>query len=297
MDVVDKRTNGVQLNARDEQRLRNHQLRMMRRAWLQDMKVSPREPLWPGNDIYFGKAWSMRKSTNFHNYWKLLSDKLFLPKGVRPFYHPAFADELLYGRIQNVPRLALWGMFRSLRFIVFIFPVWFTWKFLVEENILSKYPTCYGMFTAQNRGQHYAARLATYPSDKTFTTRLRNVEWGHDTFNIEAFTPRMRPGAEEFPPGTRMNWVTFQPIYPEENILQSADYGNGPGGLGNMTETYRLVHATKPHGLHSKVDPDEPYVIGGNWSRWLWRVIFNKNQVGQYEESKDRQWTMWHASD
>jgi len=98
MDVIENRANGVALNARDEQRLRNHQLRMMRRAWLQDMKVSPREPLWPGNDIWHGKFGWLRKSTNFQNYWKLLSDKLFLPKGVMPFYHHAFLDELMYGR-------------------------------------------------------------------------------------------------------------------------------------------------------------------------------------------------------
>ena len=40
MDAIEKRANGVALNGLDEQRLRNHQLRMMRRAWLKDMKVS-----------------------------------------------------------------------------------------------------------------------------------------------------------------------------------------------------------------------------------------------------------------
>lgn len=39
MDAIEKRANGVALNGLDEQRLRNHQLRMMRRAWLKDMKV------------------------------------------------------------------------------------------------------------------------------------------------------------------------------------------------------------------------------------------------------------------
>jgi len=39
MDAIEKRANGVALNGLDEQRLRNHQLRMMRRAWLKDMMV------------------------------------------------------------------------------------------------------------------------------------------------------------------------------------------------------------------------------------------------------------------
>ena len=35
--------------------------------------------------------------------------------------------------------------------------------------------------------------------------------------------------AKTYPAGTRMNWVTWAPIYPEENDLETADYGNGPG--------------------------------------------------------------------
>jgi hypothetical protein len=97
MDVIEKRTNGEMLNARDETRLRNHQLRMMRRAWLSDMQTSPREPLWPQNQFYPGRPFA-QASFRFHNYWKLLSDRLFLPQGVRPFYQFAWMDELLYGR-------------------------------------------------------------------------------------------------------------------------------------------------------------------------------------------------------
>ena len=37
MDTVEKRAAGETLSVRDEQRLRNHQLRMMRRQWLNDL--------------------------------------------------------------------------------------------------------------------------------------------------------------------------------------------------------------------------------------------------------------------
>lgn len=37
MDAVEKRAAGEVLSARDEQRLRNHQLRMMRRQYLHDI--------------------------------------------------------------------------------------------------------------------------------------------------------------------------------------------------------------------------------------------------------------------
>ena len=56
-----------------------------------------------------------------------------------------------------------------------------------------------------------AGRAAPYyPSDKTFTTRLRNVEFGHDYMTLNEYTPRMKPDAKQYPEGTRMNWVTFQ---------------------------------------------------------------------------------------
>ena len=42
-------------------------------------------------------------------------------------------------------------------------------------------------------------------------------------------TPRMRPDAVTYPIGTRMNWVTWEPILPEDNFLETPDYGNGPG--------------------------------------------------------------------
>ena len=57
----------------------------------------------------------------------------------------------------------------------------------------------------------HAGRAAPYyPSDKTFTTRLRNVEFSHDYMTLWEYTPRMKPDAKTYPEGTRMNWVTFQ---------------------------------------------------------------------------------------
>jgi len=292
MDTVEKRAAGIPLNARDEQRLRNHQLRMMRRAWLSDMRVSPREPLWPGNDLWFGKPKIVRNTFNFTNYWKLLSDKLFLPKGVRPFYHFSFLDELLYGRIQYTPQLAVWGTFRAFRLVLWWFPFWLAFKVFKEEICLAKYPTNWGLLPDFNHNQKCAARIPHYPSDKTFTTRLRNVEFGHDYMNLREWTPRMKPDAQTFPAGTRMNWLTFQPILPEDNHLLNEEYGNGPGGVGPMTETYRLVHATKPYGLHSKIDPDEPHAPFRRPVRKFIRALFNKRQVDDYNQEDER--NSWH---
>ena len=39
----------------------------------------------------------------------------------------------------------------------------------------------------------------------------------------------MKPDAVTYPIGTRMNWVTWEPILPEDNFLETPDYGNGPG--------------------------------------------------------------------
>lgn len=296
MDAIEKRANGVALNGLDEQRLRNHQLRMMRRAWLKDMKPSPREPFWPQHNLYWGASNFLRANFNFTNYWKLLSDKLFLAKGVRPFYPQAFFDELFYGRLANVPRMALWGSFRMLRYAVPVFILFFGVSALFEELALAKFPTCYGLLPTANRPQHYASFLGVYPSDKTFTTRLRNVEWNHDWINIMQFTPRMNPDAETYPRGTRMNWVTYQPIYPEDNYLLNENYGNGPGGLGNATETYRLVHATKPTGLYSKVEPGEVHYPMSTFFNRLYRACLNRQQADDYNwETDSRQWSIWHG--
>jgi len=106
--------------------------------------------------------------------------------------------------------MAAWGSFRVLRMVVWYFPIWFVMKAVYEELTHYKYPTAYGLLPVVNRAQWHAGNLRVFPTDKTFTTRLRNVEWGHEHLNIEAFVPRMNPNAETFPRGTRMNWVTFQ---------------------------------------------------------------------------------------
>ena len=74
-----------------------------------------------------------------------------------------------------------------------------------------------------------ASTIKVFPGDETFTTRLRNVEWGHDAVLKMDVTPRMKPDAVTYPIGTRMNWVTWEPILPEDNFLETPDYGNGPG--------------------------------------------------------------------
>ena len=57
-----------------------------------------------------------------------------------------------------------------------------------------------------------------------------------------------------------------------------------------MTDTYRLVHATKPNGLHSKIDPDEPWIPGARWSRRLRRSvsIVKKNMIKSVKLRKNR---------
>ena len=76
----------------------------------------------------------------------------------------------------------------------------------------------------------------------------------------------MNPEAVTYPLGTRMNWVNWQPILPEDNFMVDESYGNGPGkkrsksliltpflgGKGQATETYRLIHMTKERGVYSR---------------------------------------------
>jgi len=263
MDTVAKRAAGETLSVRDEQRLRNHQLRMMRRAWLNDIIVSPREPLFPNNNLHeFGSKPQIlfRRAIMI---WQSIGAKLLVPSNRNWHYQPIVLNELCYGNPWKVPQL--WAYRWVWRIIgmstLVMIPAMVAFGIVQEEMVMRRYPTV--MNALPNFGTlpvTSAARIKVFPGDDTFTTRLRNVEWGHDTLMGQERTPRLKPDAKTYPLGTRMSWVTWQPILPEDNFLETPDYGNGPGGVGHMSETYRLVHMTKARGLYSKDHPDEPNI-------------------------------------
>lgn len=263
MDAVEKRAAGEVLSARDEQRLRNHQLRMMRRQYLKDMVVSPREPLYPQFNVQPGAGIRGRLSNLKHG-MQAYGSGIFLPKNRLWTYKPIFFNELAYGNLKNMPRLFAWSVFRfSTWFTVYFAPTYMIWTYAREQTLHGKWATFFGhMGDVLTEHAKMAAQAAVYPGEQSFTTRLRNVEWGHNGLNLHSArnfnVPRMNPEAVTYPAGTRMNWVTWQPILPEDDPQADENYGNGPGGQGNMTETYRLIHLTKQRGLYSR-NPDDVY--------------------------------------
>lgn len=264
MDAIEKRAAGEVLSARDEQRLRNHQLRMMRRQFLRDMIHSPREPLYPQNNVQPGSGIRSRLATMKHGIQAFGADFL-VPKNRNWTYKAIFWNEFAFGQWKLLPRLLVWSAWRYMSVgLVYIMPVYVTVKFYQQQILLGRFPTMGGHLISWGTDHiTKAAQTQVFPSDSTFTTRLRNIEWGHEAFGValkqqHSGTPRMNPEAVTYPQGTRMNWVTWQPILPENNDLLDEDYGNGPGGKGSMTETYRLLHMTKERGLYSRTNPDDP---------------------------------------
>jgi len=257
MDAVEKRAAGEVLSARDEQRLRNHQLRMMRRQYLHDITVSPREPLYVQNQVMQGARFRT-KLANIKHFMQATMSGTFMPKDRLWTYKPILYTELFYGKSSNVPRLLAWSGFRFLTtFTVYLAPTFLVWTYMREQILHGRWPT-FGGFLTDVLTEHaqLAATTQIYPSDKTFTTRLRNIEFGHDRLDVWSIrkesTARMNPEAVTYPLGTRMNWVNWQPILPEDNFMTDESYGNGPGGKGQATETYRLIHMTKERGVYSR---------------------------------------------
>jgi len=259
MDTVEKRAAGETLSVRDEQRLRNHQLRMMRRQWLNDLVVSPREPLYPNNNVHELGTRGTIMFRRAHIMWNALGAKALVPANRNWHFQPIVLNEFFYGNLAKVPTLIAWRFWKLIGYTFLMVPVVGAIEIMREEFAMRRWPTLFGLFpTFGSHPLQRAAAVKVFPGDETFTTRLRNVEWGHDAVPKIEITPRMRPDAVTYPIGTRMNWVTWEPILPEDNFLETPDYGNGPGGVGHMTETYRLVHLTKARGLYSKDNPDEP---------------------------------------
>jgi len=286
MDTVEKRAAGEVLSVRDETRLRNHQLRMMRRAFLNDMVVSPREPLYPQNNILAGQKFMNAWQRGIY-YYKSIGARAFVPKTRNWLYKAVLFNESHYGNLSKIPSLAAYGVWRALGVCGILAPIYLIVSLVKEDYALKRYASVFGLLPEWAAiHTKLAARTRVYPTDATFTTRLRNVEWGHDAFMVatNSATPRMNPDAVTYPQGTRMNWVTWAPILPEDNDLETADYGNGPGGKGNMTETYRLIHMTKARGLYAKTNPDDIHTpFSGFWNS-IWRPIMTGDKLEQPEK-------------
>jgi len=274
MDAVEKRAAGETLSVRDEQRLRNHQLRMMRRQWLNDLIVSPREPLYPNNNVHELGTRGTIMFRRAHIMWNALGAKALVPANRNWHFQPIVMNEFFYGNLAKVPTLIAWRFWKAIGYTFLLVPIIGAIEIAREEYAMRRWPTLGGLFPQFGAQPAWrAAAVKVFPGDETFTTRLRNVEWGHDAVIKMDQTPRMKPDAVTYPIGTRMNWVTWEPILPEDNFLETPDYGNGPGGVGHMTETYRLIHLTKARGLYSKDNPDEPTLPFSSITKNFWRPI------------------------
>ena len=110
---------------------------------------------------------------------------------------------------------------------MFFWPCYVVYSFLQDEWGLRRYPTFYNQMGGSMWHGHLtrADNYKIHPNDRCFTTRIGNV----NQESIEAGFPRALDGDKIFPLGTRVSWVTWEPVYPEDNELENENYGNGPG--------------------------------------------------------------------
>ena len=68
--LAEIKAKGGLLDPLDEQRLRDHQLRRLRRLWLKDQCLSAREPLMPTpKSTYFSQTWRSRLAAKEEAFW------------------------------------------------------------------------------------------------------------------------------------------------------------------------------------------------------------------------------------
>jgi len=250
-DLFRKKAAGETLSERDVQRLRNHQIRMMRRQWLHDMTISPREPLFPQNNLLNTNKLG-RLYVNTRMSLHALGAQFLLPKDTNWLF-PRAASTHMWTRnwtrgLAAVP-YAAWKVSVGMGMVAW--PLYVVFSFLQDEYPLRRFPTMWNQ-TGWIFHNHLrkAGSFRIYPDDRCFTTRVGNL----DEQSLEAYAPRALDASKLYPLGTRVNWVTWEPVYPENNELENENYGNGPGGIGPMSETCRLIHTTKKGGLWSRQD-------------------------------------------
>ena len=172
MDAVEKRAAGEVLSARDEQRLRNHQLRMMRRQYLhdivrfwiifQDLTLSTRRSLLANHFMYRTRWCRVPESAPS---WQISSTSCRptcpVPWCQRTASGPTSQFSTLSCstesecttswsglwnfRTSNVPRLLAWSGFRFLTtFTVYLAPAFLVWTYMREQVLHGRWPTLGG---------------------------------------------------------------------------------------------------------------------------------------------------------
>uniref|UniRef100_A0A6F9DLE2 NADH dehydrogenase [ubiquinone] 1 beta subcomplex subunit 6 n=1 Tax=Phallusia mammillata TaxID=59560 RepID=A0A6F9DLE2_9ASCI len=148
--LVEMRKKGEILSALDEQRLRDYQLRRLRRLWLKDQILSAREPLHPPKkEGFFTKLWAREEA-----FWS------------RHLKFRQFSGHFYHGHYGKVPLLLLYRAQRWFRsfYGVMIIPSFPLVYFLTHYKF--EVPNCF-----------YRTTMHTFPGDKHFKSKIKDLEF------------------------------------------------------------------------------------------------------------------------
>jgi len=154
--LAERKTAGELLAPLDEQRLRDHQLRKLRRMWLKDQILSEREPLLPPKKENFVQSFLAKE----RRWWK---SQLHFETATEYMYAGKHYNELplwaVYKTQQAVRRVVGW-------YLIPLIPVIYYFKFIREANGNAPLD---GLRTAP----------AVFPGDATFSCKLSDLEINH----------------------------------------------------------------------------------------------------------------------
>jgi len=151
--LAERKTAGEILDPLDEQRLRDHQLRKLRRMWLKDQILTDREPLLPPKKENFISSMLAKEQS----WWK---SRVRFEHAVEYMYAGKHYNELplwaVYKAQQQIRRYIGW-------YIIPMIPVIYYYKYGRNMNMNAPLD---GLRTAP----------AIFPGDETFSCKLSDLE-------------------------------------------------------------------------------------------------------------------------
>merc|ERR1712136_692336 len=152
--LAERKTAGELLEPLDEQRLRDHQLRKLRRMWLKDQILSEREPLLPPKKENFVQSFLAKE----RRWWK---SRLHFETATEYMYAGKHYNELplwaVYKTQQAVRRVVGW-------YLIPLIPVIYYFKFIREANGNAPLDGLEQHLLFSLVMQHFPASLVTWKS-------------------------------------------------------------------------------------------------------------------------------------
>jgi len=151
--IVEERSCGKLVDPLDEQRLRDHQLRRLRRMWLQDQIISAREPLMPPSQKgVVAKAFS-KVAEKENLFWSKVLD------------HKLLGDFLTHKNWKQAPAFLAHKLWRNVKKVT---------GFIILPVLPIAY---YSQYVVGMQVDNAITSDVIYPGDKWITAKRQDFKW------------------------------------------------------------------------------------------------------------------------